>query len=443
MSRDDRLRDARRDDPVRDARTGSGLSRRGLLAGGAVAAAGALAACSARPAASGPADRAAATDTPATTGVPAGTTATAATGVPAVPDGAVIEPFHGPHQAGVATLPQTYGAFVGLDLRPDTGREAVVRMMKLLSDDARRLTQGRPALADTEPDLATLPARLTVTFGFGPGLFAAAKVDRLRPESLAPLPAFPIDRLEKAWSGGDLLVQLCADDGVTLAHALRVIVKDARAFAAVRWIQRGFRRSPQVQAPGLTQRNLMGQLDGTVNPQPGSADFARAVWVRDGPEWFRDGTTVVVRRIRMELEKWDATDRVAKEFVVGRRLNSGAPLTGRAEHDEPDFAAVTEIGFPVISEHAHIRRARVADPGMRILRRGYNYDEGITRDGRPDSGLLFVSYQADVARQFTPMQRRLAEADLLNEWTTPIGSAVFAVPPGCSPDGWIGDTLLA
>lgn len=48
----------------------------------------------------------------------------------------------------------------------------------------------------------------------------------------------------------------------------------------------------------------------------------------------------------------------------------------------------------------------------------------------PGSGLLFASYQADVDRQFLPIQRRLDESDMLNEWTTPIGSAVYAIPPG-------------
>ena len=43
---------------------------------------------------------------------------------------------------------------------------------------------------------------------------------------------------------------------------------------------------------------------------------------------------------------------------------------------------------------------------------------------------------------FTPIQRRLDDLDLLNEWTTPIGSAVFAVPPGCDHGGYIGETLL-
>ncbi|MFF0245281.1 Dyp-type peroxidase [Streptosporangium sandarakinum] len=402
------------------------LTRRGLLAGGAATAAGALAACAS-----------------AQTGAKAAYAGPPTSGGSAPPTGWAAEPFHGPHQAGIATTPQAHAVFVGLDLLPDADRDAVVRLMQLLTDDARRLTEGRAALADTEPELATLPARLTVTFGFGPDLFRAAEVADRCPKSVAPLPRFGIDRLDKRWTGTDLLLQICADDAVTLAHALRMLVKDARSFARVRWIQRGFRRGPQTQAPGTTQRNLMGQLDGTVNPRPGTPDFDRAVWVDDGPKWLRGGTTLVLRRIRMDLETWDAADRTAKEFSVGRRLDTGAPLTGRNERDAPDFGMVTAAGFPVIAEQAHIRRAHVADPGMRIFRRVYNYDEGVTYEGRPDTGLLFASYQADIARQFLPVQRRLAEADLLNEWTTPIGSAVYAVPPGCGPDGWIGETLLS
>ncbi|MDN5659423.1 MAG: Dyp-type peroxidase, partial [Brevibacterium aurantiacum] len=51
-------------------------------------------------------------------------------------------------------------------------------------------------------------------------------------------------------------------------------------------------------------------------------------------------------------------------------------------------------------------------------------------------------YQADATAQFVPIQQRLDELDLLNEWTTPIGSAVFAIPPGCDENGFIGDTLF-
>ncbi|WP_113700229.1 Dyp-type peroxidase [Nonomuraea lactucae] len=402
----------------------SGISRRALLAGGATL-----------PVAGGLTRDGASTVTPAKP-TAMHTTGPAATHTePTAVSARAVEPFDGAHQAGIATEPQAHAVFLGLDLRPGSDKEAIVRLLQLLTDDARRLTQGRPALADTEPELAADPARLTITFGFGPGLFASAGVK----SPVAALPAFSIDRLDRRWSGGDLLVQVCADDPVTVAHALRMVVKDARSFARVRWTQRGFRRSAHAHSPGTTQRNLMGQLDGTVNP----ADLDRAVWISEGPEWLRGGTTLVLRRIRMNLETWDAADRVAREFTIGRRLDTGAPLTGRAERDEPDFSRLNRLGFPVIPEYAHIRRARVNDPGQRILRRPYNYDEGVAADGSSDSGLIFVSYQADIGRQFIPVQRRLAEGDLLNEWITPVGSAVFAVPPGCAPGGWIGDRLLA
>ena len=56
---------------------------------------------------------------------------------------------------------------------------------------------------------------------------------------------------------------------------------------------------------------------------------------------------------------------------------------------------------------------------------------------------MFISFQADIARQFVPIQQRLDAGDALNTWTTAVGSAVFAVPPGFGPDTWIGHTLLA
>ncbi|MEU6020882.1 Dyp-type peroxidase [Micromonospora sp. NPDC047134] len=398
------------------------VSRRGLLTGGALAAGGTLVGAAA----------VAATREADSTGTPAQ--------VPVATVGEAVEPFHGVHQAGVATEPQAHAAFVAFTLRPGTDRAALGRMMRLLSDDAARLTQGRPALADTEPELGLLPARLTVTFGFGPGLFTAAGLDDRRPPSVADLPSFPIDRLQPRWSGGDLLVQICADDPITVAHAQRVLIKDSRPFATVRWVQQGFRRAAGAE-PGRTQRNLFGQLDGTANPKPGQP-LETAVWIPDGPDWLRHGTTLVLRRISMDLETWDLLGRTDREFSVGRRLDTGAPLTGTDEHDEPDFAALGPDGLTVIPDFSHLTRAHVSDDRFRILRRPYNYDGVPAADGTADSGLIFASYQADITRQFLPIQQRLAERDLLNEWTTPIGSAVFAIAPGCPEGGWVGQQLL-
>lgn len=354
--------------------------------------------------------------------------------------GDAVVPFHGRHQAGIATPPQAHALFIALDLRPEVDADGVRRMLRVLSDDAARLTRGEPALADTEPELAIVPARLTATFGFGAGLVARTGRGAEAPTWLRPLPAFGIDRLRPEWCDGELLLQLGADDPVTLAHAARMLLKDSRSFATVRWSQRGFRRAAGAEASGSTMRNLFGQLDGTVNPRPGDGDFDDLVWCRDG--WLAGGTGFVLRRIAMDLDEWDRVDRPGREQSVGRRLDTGAPLTGEREHDEPDFAARTAAGFPVIGEFSHLRRARSDDPRERIFRRGYNYDEAPPGASVSDAGLLFASYQADVDRQFVPLQRRLDELDLLNRWTTPIGSAVFAVPPGCEEGGYVGETLV-
>lgn len=354
-------------------------------------------------------------------------------------NGDVTVPFHGVHQAGIDTDAQAHGVFLALDLHAETDREGLRRMMRILSDDAARLTQGRSALADSEPELAVAPARLTVTFGFGPGFVARA--DGEAPGWLRPLPAFTVDRLQPEFTDGDLLIQVAADDPLTVAHASRMLLKDARSFAALRWSQQGFRRAHGSVRPGTTMRNLFGQVDGTSNPAPGTADFDEVVWSTQG--WLAGGTGMVVRRIRMDLDTWDRLDRGGRDQALGRFQSTGAPLTGSDEFDEPDFAATTAIGFPVIPEFSHLRRARSDRAGERIFRRAYNYDDVPAPGQISNAGLIFVAFQADVDRQFTPIQRRLDELDLLNQWTVPIGSAVFAVPPGCREGGYIGETLLS
>lgn len=151
---------------------------------------------------------------------------------------------------------------------------------------------------------------------------------------------------------------------------------------------------------------------------------------------------MVLRRIAMQLDTWDELDRQSKEFTVGRTLDTGAPLTGHRETDEPDFA-VTRNGIPVIPQNSHIALAHHRHSRERFLRRPYNYDDPPEAGQTSDTGLVFVTYQRDIDTQFLPVQRRLAEFDALNQWTTAIGSAVFVVLPGVTtPDGYLGQRLL-
>lgn len=352
-------------------------------------------------------------------------------------DGLDVVAFHGRHQAGIATTPPGHAAFIGFDLVPGIDRADLVGLLRIWTDDAARLTRGAPALADTEPELAQRPARLTVTVGFGPGVFTAAGLDRWRPSWLRPLPDFAIDRLDPAYTGADLLLQVCAEEATTVAHAVRVLCKHVRSLVTVRWVQRGFRDEPK----GQTMRNLMGQVDGTVNLAP--ADFDRLVWDDGAAQpWLAGGTSLVLRRIAIDLDTWDELDTDGRELTVGRRVDTGAPLTGVDEFDEPDLNAVDRNGIPVIPPSSHVARARHTHDGERFLRRAYNYDDAPGPGQLSNSGLLFAAYQRDIDTQFLPVQRRLAEVDALNEWTTPIGSAVFAIPPGVADGDYLGQQLF-
>lgn len=397
-----------------------GIDRRRLLLGGGVATVGAALAVGADRAV-----RAVAAEAPVADPIHGGATV----------------PFEGRHQAGIEIVPQAHQSLVALDLRPGSGPDEVRRLLTVLTDDARRMTQGRPALGDSEPELALVPARLTVTVGVGPGLVAAVRGASAVPSWLGPLPTFSIDRLEERWSGGDLLLQIASDDPQTVASSMRMLLKDARGFATVRWHQPGFRRAYGSEPQGTTMRNMLGQVDGTTNLKLGSEEFAARVWRTD--DWLDGGSTMVIRRIALLQDKWDQLDRPGREASVGRRLDNGAPLTGTREHDEPDFGATTKIGFPVIPEFSHIRRARSTDQIEKFFRRGYNYDDGPAAELPSQAGLLFTTFQADIERQFIPVQARLAELDLLNDWTTPVGSAVFAIPPGVGASGFVGETLFA
>jgi dye decolorizing peroxidase len=354
-----------------------------------------------------------------------------------------------PLQAGVG-IESAHAVFIALDLAEGTSRDRVASLLRILTDDATRLQRGQAPIGDQEPELAERPANLAVTFGFGPRLVELVN-PAARPDWLAQLPAFSIDALEPHWSEGDLLLLVTGDDPLAVAHAQRMLLKDARASTTIRWQQQGFRNAYGVVDPTTTQRNLFGQLDGSSNPRPGTEEFDRIVRTSDAG-WMHGGTTLVLRRIEMNLETWDEVDRPGREASVGRRLDTGAPLTGTQEHDEPDFEATTPQGFTVINASSHMRRARPDDPTQRIFRQTYNYDipvspaagedaVGGTGAKVSDSGLLFASFQANPTLQFVPIQERLAEADLLNTWTTPIGSAVFAIPPAAAEGEFVGQAL--
>jgi deferrochelatase/peroxidase EfeB len=365
--------------------------------------------------------------------------------------------FYGEHQAGIDTAAQDRLHFAAFDLVDEDPR-ALRGLMEAWTAAASEMTRGELVGGvndllvappdDTGETVGLLPSSLTVTFGFGPGLFErpALGLAAKRPAALRVLPPLPGDELNELESGGDLCIQACSDDPQVAFHAVRNLARIGRGTVVMRWSQLGFGRTATTSRSQDTPRNLMGMKDGTANIRAeDTAAMERFVWLgKDSDQgWMRGGSLMVTRRIRMLLEVWDRASLEDQEQTIGRRKYSGAPLTGTSEFDPLDLEAERN-GRPVIPEDAHVRLASATlNGGERILRRGYSFTDGVDESlGELEAGLFFICFQRDPARQFLPIQRRLGLLDALNEYIKHVGSAVFAVPPGARSGGYVGEALL-
>jgi deferrochelatase/peroxidase EfeB len=376
------------------------------------------------------------------------------------------EAFFGKHQGGITTPMQRSTYFMAFDLAT-TERADLIALLRAWTEAAANMTHG-PAEIDPKPDATQVPAdsgdtiglsnaRLTITFGFGPGLFEKDGVDRFgiarqRPAALADLPRFTGDQLIPERTGGDLSVQACADDAQVAEHAIRRMVGLAGAVARIRWAQTGF--SAGFKA-GETPRNQMGFKDGTMNiSAKDAATMNQFVWVgEEGPSWMRDGSYMVIRPIRIALEHWDRMKLGFQEETVGRHKYSGAPIGKHHEFDKLDLDATDKDGNPMIAENSHVRLAAPeSNDGAQILRRAFAYDNGVAQIAERwppwrqamtfDAGLLFQCYQRDPRTGFSRMFEKMAKFDMLNQFTTHVGSGLFAIPPGVKPGEYIGQKLF-
>ena len=389
----------------------------------------------------------------------------AATSSSSSESGGDSEPFFGLHQAGVATMPQANVYFAAFDLTTEK-REDVVALLRAWTAASARLTQGLSAVALTddsasaEPDsydAAGLNAdRLTLTFGFGPGMFTKDGKDRYgldkhRPEALADLPRFNGDQLVPERTGGELCIQACADNPQVAFHAVRQLSRLAYGTATIRWAQSGFMAAPKDKG---TPRNLMGFKDGSMNvPIRDEASMNRYVWAGDEGGWMQHGTYMVARPIRIALEHWDRMKLSFQEQVVGRQKHSGAPLGQKNENDSLALDANDASGNPIIPENAHVRLgAPENNDGAQILRRAYSYDNGLSyiaerwppwHQGMEfDAGLLFICYQRDPRTGFVKIFDKMSKFDMMNQFVTHVGGGLFACPPGAREGGYIGQPLF-
>ena len=344
--------------------------------------------------------------------------------------------FYGSHQAGITTPMQKNVYFVVLDLH-STDRAEVIQMFKNWTDYSSKLVDGElvkkdgsNALlppSDTGETVGLNPYRLTLTFGVSISFLKKMGLEKKRPQAFREFPPFPKEQLQDKYTGGDIVIQACADDEQVAFHAVRNLVRKARNTVTMKWSQSGF---AAIGDRSATPRNLFGFKDGTANVTK-EKDFDQVVWC-DSNDWMRGGSYMAVRRIQMFLETWDRTNLQEQENTFGRYKDSGAPFGKKNEFDE--------VELDLLPVDSHVRLAK--EVNKPIYRRSYSYSDGIDeRTGQFDSGLLFLSFQKD-PDSFVKVLTNLGAQDKMNEYVTHIGSGLFACFAGIKKGEYIGQKLF-
>lgn len=353
-----------------------------------------------------------------------------------ISDGGEEISFYGEHQAGITTPMQKNIYFVVLDLH-SADKEEVIQMFKDWTDYSSKLVDGElvkkdgsNALlppSDTGETVGLNPYRLTLTFGVSADFLKKMGLEKKRPKEFRDLPPFPKEQLQEKYTGGDIVIQACADDEQVAFHAVRNLVRKARNTVTMKWSQSGFAAIGDRMS---TPRNLFGFKDGTANVTK-EKDFDQVIWT-DSDDWMKGGTYMAVRRIQMFLETWDRTNLQEQENTFGRYKESGAPFGKKDEFDEVDLALL-----PVDS---HVRLAK--EVNKPIYRRSYSYSDGIVeKTGQFDTGLLFLAFQKN-PDSFVKVQTNLGAQDKMNEYVTHIGSGLFACFAGVKKGEYLGQKLF-
>ena len=368
------------------------------------------------------------------------------------------QPFYGEHQPGIVTPRPAAGLVASFDVLAQN-RAGLERLFKTLTERTGFLMQGgTPPSLDPKfpaPDSGILgpvvtPDNLTITTSLGASLFDDRfGLQSQKPRRLSRMASFSNDALQEEFCHGDLLLQFCSNTPDTNIHALRDIVKNTPDSLLLRWKQEGSVpvRPPSPGKPKESARNFLGFRDGSANPDSANAELMNEiVWVQPGadePGWTAGGSYQAVRLIRNFVERWDRTPLQEQQSIIGRNKASGSPFDGATEADVPNYASDPHGKTTPLDAHIRLANPRTAEAmERRILRRPFNYSNGVSKANQMDMGLLFIAYQADLERGFIAVQTRLS-GEPLEEYIKPFGGGYFFALPGVRDEtDYLGRALL-
>jgi putative iron-dependent peroxidase len=154
-------------------------------------------------------------------------------------------------------------------------------------------------------------AELSCVVGIGAALWDALPVGG-RPSGLHPFRELAGQRHTAPGTPGDLLFHIRAHRFDLCFELAQHVTERLRGHAVVVDEVHGFR--------SFDERDVLGFVDGTENPEGGAA--AEAVLIGDEDPAFAGGSYVIVQKYVHDLRAWDALSTEQQELVIGRtKLN--------------------------------------------------------------------------------------------------------------------------
>ena len=253
---------------------------------------------------------------------------------------------------------------------------------------------------------------LTCVVGIGSELWDRL-VEGPRPAGLHRFPGFAGARHSALSSPGDLLFHIRAHRQDLCFELAERIVNRLGPSARVVDEVHGFR--------SFDERDLLGFVDGTENPEGSSA--GAAVVIGDEDPLFAGGSYVIVQKYLHDLSAWDALTTEEQELIVGRTKLTDIEL------DDDVKPANSHVALNTIFD---------ADGEQRQIMR-FNMPFG--RVGASEFGTYFIGYARDpgvIEEMLTNMfvGKPPGNYDRILDFSTAVTGTLFFVPSAELLDGF-------
>ena len=213
-----------------------------------------------------------------------------------------------------------------------------------------------------------LEGGLSCVVGIGSGLWDRMFGDP-RPAGLHPFPGFFGAKHQAPATPGDLLFHIRAHRFDLCFELAQRLMNRLDGFSQVVDEVHGFK--------SFDERDLLGFVDGTENPEGGAAVAAVTIGEEDPP--FAGGSYVVIQKYVHDLDTWDALPTEEQERVIGRTKLNDIELPDEIKPSNSHVALNT-----IVDEDGEERQ---------IVR--FNMPFGSV--GAHEFGTYFIGYAGDVA----------------------------------------------